>query len=26
MDLTAEFYMQTVDAVFVQHLMPRAGS
>jgi poly(3-hydroxybutyrate) depolymerase len=23
MDLTAEFFMQTVDAVFVQHLMPR---
>src|SRR5262245_27438279 len=23
MDLTAEFYMQTVDAVFVQHLLPR---
>ncbi len=23
MDLTAEFYLQTVDAVFVQHLMPR---
>ena len=23
MDLTAEFYMQTVDTVFVQHLMPR---
>jgi poly(3-hydroxybutyrate) depolymerase len=24
MDLTAEFYLQTVDTVFVQHLMPRA--
>ena len=23
MDLTAEFYLQTVDTVFVQHLMPR---
>jgi poly(3-hydroxybutyrate) depolymerase len=23
MDLTAEFYLQTVDAVFVRHLMPR---
>ncbi len=23
MDLTAEFYMQTVDTVFVQHLLPR---
>jgi poly(3-hydroxybutyrate) depolymerase len=23
MDLTAEFYMQTVDSVFVRHLMPR---
>jgi poly(3-hydroxybutyrate) depolymerase len=23
MDLTAEFYLQTVDNVFVQHLMPR---
>jgi poly(3-hydroxybutyrate) depolymerase len=23
MDLTAEFYLQTVDSVFVQHLMPR---
>jgi len=25
MDLTAEFYLQTVDTVFVQHLMPRGG-
>jgi poly(3-hydroxybutyrate) depolymerase len=24
MDLTAEFYLQTVDTVFVRHLMPRA--
>jgi poly(3-hydroxybutyrate) depolymerase len=23
MDLTAEFFLQTVDTVFVQHLMPR---
>ena len=23
MDLTAEFYLQTVDSVFVQHLLPR---
>jgi poly(3-hydroxybutyrate) depolymerase len=23
MDLTAEFYLQTVDTVFVQHMMPR---
>jgi poly(3-hydroxybutyrate) depolymerase len=23
MDLTAEFYLQTVDTVFVQHLLPR---
>jgi poly(3-hydroxybutyrate) depolymerase len=23
MDLTAEFYLQTVDRVFIQHLMPR---
>jgi len=23
MDLTAEFYLQTVDAVFVRHLLPR---
>jgi poly(3-hydroxybutyrate) depolymerase len=23
MDLTAEFYLQTVDTVFVRHLMPR---
>ena len=23
MDLTAEFYLQTVDSVFVQHMMPR---
>jgi poly(3-hydroxybutyrate) depolymerase len=25
MDLTAEFYLQTVDTVFVQHLMPRGA-
>ena len=23
MDLTADFFLQTVDAVFVQHIMPR---
>ena len=23
MDLTAEFYLQTVDAVFVRHLLPK---
>lgn len=23
MDLTAEFYLQTVDTVFVEHLLPR---
>src|SRR5215472_18971708 len=25
MDLTAEFYLQTLDAVFMRHLLPRGG-
>ncbi len=25
MDLTAEFYLQTIDSVFVHHLLPRGG-